>query len=111
VNSGAAVLHLAVDADESAHCEKPPGCWPSRCGRCASAETVGRHRRDHIVDPRFVTADRFEFRSKLGLSHAAGSDDLQILLIAVEVGADLEPDPVGIKKIEGMQWATVRARV
>jgi hypothetical protein len=50
---------------------------------------VGRHRRHHIVDPRFVAADGFQFRSQLGLAHAAGSDDLQILLVTVEVGADL----------------------
>jgi len=36
---------------------------------------VWRHRRHHIVDPCFVGADRFEFRSQLGLAHAAGSDD------------------------------------
>ena len=54
------------------------------------------------VDPYFVGADRFEFSSQLSFAHAAGSDDLQILLVAVEVGADLKPDPIGIKKIEGM---------
>jgi hypothetical protein len=50
---------------------------------------VGRHRRHHIVDPCLVVADRFEFRPQLGLAHAAGSGDLQILLVTVEVGADL----------------------
>ena len=62
----------------------------------------GRHRRHHVVDPCFVGADRFEFRSQLGLGHAAGSDDLQILLDAIKIGADLKADPIGIKKIEGM---------
>jgi hypothetical protein len=32
------------------------------------------------VDPYFVGADRFEFSSQLSFAHAAGSDDLQILL-------------------------------
>src|SRR5262252_4006033 len=85
------------------------GCWCG-AGTCASmkrqtillTKTVGRHRRYHIVDPCLIGADCFEFRSQVGLAHAAGSDDLQILLVAVEVGADLKPDPIGIKKIEGM---------
>src|SRR5215813_10447169 len=85
------------------------GCWCG-AGTCAAmkrqtillTKTVGRHRRYHIVDPCLIGADCFEFRSQVGLAHAAGPDDLQILLVAVEVGADLKPDPVGIKKIEGM---------
>jgi len=68
-------------------------------------KTVRRHCRHHIVNPCFVGADRFEFRSQLALAHAAGSDDLEILLVTVEVGADLKPDPIGIKKIERMdRW-------
>src|SRR5712671_5694180 len=43
-----------------------------------------------------------EFRSQLGLAHAAGSDDLQILLVAVEVRADLKPDPIGIRIAGGI---------
>ena len=61
-------------------------------------KTMGRHRRHHIVDPFFLGADRLEFRSQLDLAHTAGPDDLQILLVTFEVGADLKPDPIGVKK-------------
>jgi hypothetical protein len=43
-------------------------------------------------------ADRFEFRAQLGLAHAAGSDDLQILLVTVEVGTDPQAGSIGIEK-------------
>jgi hypothetical protein len=72
---------------------------------------VARHRCDHVVDPRFVAADRSEFRAEPGLGHAAGSDDLQILPFAIEVGDDLETDPIGIEEIEGMnRWRNRQER-
>jgi len=52
---------------------------------------AARRRRDHVLDPRLVAADRFELGAELGLGHAAGSDDLQTLGVAVEIGDDLEP--------------------
>jgi hypothetical protein len=42
-------------------------------------------------------------RKQLGLGHAARSDHLQILLIAIEARGDFEPDAIRIKKIEGVQ--------
>src|SRR5690348_10780316 len=93
-------------------------CWRG-AATCAQSrgrgyywtQTVGRHRRHHVVDPCFVCADRFEFRSQLVLAHAAGSDDLQILLVAVKVGADLKADPIGIKKIKRMdRWRNHKER-
>jgi hypothetical protein len=57
-----------------------------------------RRRRNHLVDLRFVAADRFKFRTQLGLVHAARSDDLQILLLPLQVRGDFEPDAIGIKK-------------
>jgi len=71
--------------------------------RFSPAGLIGRHRRDHFVDPRSVAADRFVFRPQLGLVHAARSDDLQILLVAVEVSGDFEPDPIRVKKIERIE--------
>src|SRR6516225_8603488 len=70
--------------------------------RISTADLIARHRRKHLVDPRSVAADRVEFRTQLGLVHAARSDDLQILLVAVEVRGDFQPDAIRIKKIEGM---------
>src|SRR6267143_1209377 len=70
--------------------------------RISTDDLIARHRRNHFVDPRSVAADRFEFCTQLGLAHAARSDDLQILLLAVEVRGDFEPDAIRIKKIEGM---------
>ena len=70
-----------------------------------------RHRRDHIIDPRSIGAHRFEFHPQLCLAHTAGSDDLQILLVAVEIGADFEPDSIGIKKVEGIdRWGNHEQR-
>src|SRR5438552_524856 len=70
-----------------------------------SLASFARHRRDHVVDPCFVAADRSEFRAELGLGHTAGSDNLQILFVPVEVGDDLETDPIGIEEVEGMdRW-------
>ena len=57
-----------------------------------------RHRRNHLLDPRLVTADRFKFRTQLGLVHAARSDDLQILLVPVEVSGNFQPDAIRVKK-------------
>ena len=70
--------------------------------RISPADLIGRHRRKHFVDPRSVAADRFEFRAQLGLVHAARSDDLQILLVAVEVSGNFQPDAIRVEKIEGM---------
>jgi hypothetical protein len=53
------------------------------------ADLIGCQRHNHFVDPRSVAADRFEFRTQLGLVHAARSDDLQILLVAGGSGAGL----------------------
>ena len=60
------------------------------------------HRRNHFVDPHSVIGYHFEFRTQFGLGHAARSDDLQILLVAVEVRSDFQSDAIRIEKIEGM---------
>ena len=59
---------------------------------------MSRRRRNHLVDPRFVAADRFKFRTQLGLVHAARSDDLQIFLVPLQVRGDFEPNAIRIKK-------------
>jgi hypothetical protein len=49
--------------DEDSNAPSIATVMQSRCSRGVSTEPVGRHRRNHIVDPCFVAADRFEFRS------------------------------------------------
>jgi hypothetical protein len=61
-----------------------------------------RSRRDHVVDPRVVFADRRELRAELRLWHRAGADHLQVFLVARKIAHDLQPDPIRIEEIKRM---------
>src|SRR5262250_3419085 len=85
---GARLLAIVGDRSSRKSRGRPMGValMPTSLAAAGStADLIGRHRRNHFVDPRSIAADRFEFRTQLGLGHAARSDDLQILLIPVEV--------------------------
>ena len=99
--SGQQIGFIPTNAAAACPCRATTCCpiVPEAPGLAAGLSgPLSRRRRNYLVDPRFVAADRFKFRTQLGLVHTARSDDLQILIVAVEVRGDLQPDAIRIKK-------------